>query len=780
MHRILVLAVCAYILGILAVRYNLLLFTLLFVGGLIYYVLVFLSLSPYKPVSTVLIIVLFFSAGLIRTAIVHQKINNLPPELGQETVMLGQIYAEPQVYGERTAYFVRIKTLGDHESDFKALLNILTPEPLPYRYGDYLRISGKLELPKRAKNPGEFDYRRYLERQGVLVQLNVRPDQVVLLKKASGNPFLNAALSAKNRVEQSVKSILPKKEADLFNSIFFGDKGLLTAEQKEMFSALGIMHVFAVSGSNVAVVLLVLLGLAILFKLAPLARNSMFVAGLLFYAAVTGFTPSVLRSTVMALGVLLAQWTLRQWDFYAGLAGAALFLLLWNPLMLFDSGFQLSFVVTWGLVYLTPLLEEALSFLPPWRTYLTVSLASQVAALPLTAYYFNIISLAALLMNLLVVPVIGITVILGMAVFLLALLWAPLAAPFIYSAGFLISILVRFLEWAGQYPWVALKTATPSMLLILSSYLCLVAVVELRKNKDISTRWFKLTLVFAALIFAVYLLPLPGHGKLEVTFLDVGQGDAVFIQTPGGKKILLDGGGENFAGTYNAGERVVEPYLTRRGVFTLDAVVNSHPDGDHLDGLFPVLKRVKTNFIITPPAAHFAAGYDEFLNLAEKLGYKHQELNRGDKLKLDGEKVVMEVLHPGDRPLPTDKSPDNNNSLVIRLTYGKVSFLLTGDLEAEGMAELMSQGVNLAATVLKIPHHGSRYGYDEAFYQKVSPRVVVFSVGKNNFGHPAPEITGYWEQEQVNIYRTDWDGAITFLTDGQSLTVNTMGREVRP
>lgn len=778
MYRILVLATGAFILGILAAQYHYLLFSLLFIGGLIFSTFYIASaanpqgLDSAKVLGIILLLILFFGGGVLRTELAQALIKTPSFERGKVQTLEGQIVAEAQVYEKRVVYTVKI----DRPWKTKILVNVLTEKDRPFEYGDYIRVQGALELPARAKNPGEFDYRQYLWRQGITLEVTVRPEQVHLVKKGWGNPLLELALGAKNKVIRAVEEYLPQKEANLFNSVFFGDKGLLTPSQKQLYGELGILHVFAVSGSNVATVMLVLLGLAVLLRLSPRARNCLMVLGLVFYTCVTGLTPSVIRASLMAFGILVSQWVLRRWDFYTGLALAALVLLLINPYYLQDSGFQLSFVVTWGLVYLTPFLDKVFIFLPLWRSLLTVTLAAQLVALPIIAYYFNIVSLAALWVNLLVVPVMGVIVTLGMVVFLLALLWPPLAAPFIFSAGFLLNLLARFLEWVGGFPWVAVKVPTPGLLLIILSYASLIALVELEKCKDRYPLYFKLTVVLCISVLAGYFFPSTPHGQLEVTFIDVGQGDAIFIQTPQGRRFLLDGGGENFTGTYNLGERVVVPYLIRRGIFSLDGVISSHPDGDHLAGLFPVLKEIKVNRVFTPPVSHFAQQYDEFINLALSQGSILSPLTAGDKIKVDGGKVMLEVLHPSSFPDPGSTS--NNNTLVLRLIFGRHQFLFTGDLEVEGMKKLLASSVPLTSTILKIPHHGSPDGFDLEFYRAVSPKAVVISVGKNNFGHPAQEIVDYWTGQGVKVYRTDWDGAVTFLSDGQRLLVRTMGREV--
>jgi len=776
MYRILVLATIAQILGILTITTDILLFTLLFVGGLTFYCLFFLSTSPYRPAVTLIFLFFCYAFGVGRTFQVENLFQQPPPGLGQNVTLTLQICAEPQKYPNRYLYITKIK---DSLYKGKILVSVVSQGEPSYEYGDIVQVKGKLELPKRAKNPGEFNYREYLRRQGVTGQINILPKNITLVGKGRLNPLLSGAIWAKERVQRNVNQLLPETEANLFNSIFFGDKGLLSAQQKEVFSQLGIMHIFAVSGSNVALVLIVLTGLAILLKLKPFRRNILLLLGLVFYSYLTALTPSVMRATLMAAGVILAEWYRRQRDFYTGLAASAFILLIWNPYNLFDSGFQLSYLVTWGIVYLQPYFQRFFHYLPGWGTYLTVGITSQLAALPLTAYYFNMISLVALVVNLLVVPVMGIIVNLGMFVFILTFLWTPLAAPFIYTGGLILTLLLKLLKWAGNLPYIAIKVATPNILLVIASYLSLILMVELYHKKELRFDFLRpLTVVLCICVFISFLLPPPLHGKLEITFIDVGQGDGIFVQTPQGRRFLIDGGGTNFLGTFNAGENIVVPYLTRRGIFKLDGVINTHPDGDHLAGLFPVIEVIKVVVALTPPPRFFADGYQEWGELLAKHDVSWKEGRGGQTLWLDDGRIKMEFLHPGEVPVVSKRSPDNDNSLVLKISYGNFSCLLTGDIEEDGLEAMLKQGGDFSCTVFKAPHHGSKYAFNQQFYLQADPEIVVFSVGQNNFGHPAPELIQYWEERNVAVYRTDYDGAVTFLTDGEKLEVRTMGREV--
>jgi competence protein ComEC len=254
-------------------------------------------------------------------------------------------------------------------------------------------------------------------------------------------------------------------------------------------------------------------------------------------------------------------------------------------------------------------------------------------------------------------------------------------------------------------------------------------------------------------------------GRLHVVFLDVGQGDAIFIQTPSGQQVLVDGG---------PSERVLLSQLGRHMPFwdrTIDAVLLTHPDLDHVTGLVPVLERYRVDTVIHRPMELDSEVYDYWLQLVEAEGATVYRGEAGLRLALD-EGLDVVVLHPGAELVSGEEGSANNNSVVTRLTYGQVSVLLTGDIEAVVEHQLVADGATLASTVLKAAHHGSCSSTTEEFLAAVDPEVVVVSVGADNdFGHPC---AGVLERlEEMTVYRTDEDGAVEIVTDGTQMWVET-------
>lgn len=371
-----------------------------------------------------------------------------------------------------------------------------------------------------------------------------------LLQSGGWTPLRFSAYVRRATV-QRIFTVLPEEQAAVLVGMLLGEKQYLPEDDANLYRNLGVMHVFAVSGLHVgfvAALVISLLGKVTINTTAGSARVLRFMvtgAVLLFYAALAGFSASVVRAVAMTLVGIFSYVVDRRKDFYNALALAALAWLLYRPLALFDAGFQLSFAAALGIYYLNPAADKLLSFLPDWRSIVTVPLVAQLALLPPLAYHFGTVSLVSLLANIPVVFAAGAIIILGIVIMALQFVFWPVAELLLFSAGMLIEMVQRYLDLLGHIPFAYLYLRMPLPLEIVLYYIILVGLREgimgnLPMAKD-KGRWLKRGLA-AALVILIIVGSIPGK-KLEVIFLDVGQGDAALVMTPGGKNILIDAAG---------------------------------------------------------------------------------------------------------------------------------------------------------------------------------------------------------------------------------------------
>ena len=428
-----------------------------------------------------------------------------------------------------------------------------------------------------------------------------------------------------------------------------------------------------------------------------------------------------------------------------------------------------------------------------WEIVL-LSLVIQWGMMPLLARDFHRVSLAGPLSNIPAVILTGIIVPLGFFTLVVTFIWARLAAALAKALGFCTGLLLATVEWFSRLPRVSWRIPGPPIWLVILFFVALVflaaaatAAAALRRSRT-ARRQLSPPIAFAewasAIVLAGLTILVASHpfapsierGKLEVSVLDVGQGDSIFAAFPDGRTMLIDGGGlagsEWIGGSRSGtdvGEEVVSPYLWSRGLKRLDVVALTHGDHDHMDGLHAVLANFKVGELWIGRDEDRPA-FRSLLEEARSRGVPIVHRNLGDNSDWNGAQV--DVLWPPGQEPPAKLA--NNNSLVLRLSDGQVHFLLVGDIEQRTEENLVEERIPLGADFLKVPHHGSKTSSTSAFLTAVAPRVAAVSVGESNpFGHPAVSTVERYQESGTRLLRTDRDGAITAITDGTTLSVQT-------
>ena len=678
---------------------------------------------------------------------------------------------------------------------------IQVPRYPAYRYGDVLKITGKLETPEPFDT---FDYRSYLERQGIYSVIYY--PGVEVLDHGQGLKPLQWIYSLRERLSASLARALPEPQGSLAQGILLGLRGNIPDSLNEAFSKTGTVHILAISGLNISIVIAMFLSLGILvFGRQRSIYIWLALVATWLYALLAGMNPPVIRAAIMGSLFLIAVYLGRQGSAIIALAFAAAVMVGIQPQLLWSVSFQLSFLAMAGLVFFYPYFQTwgrkgvASLFGARERIVATgnlitdgfaATLAAIVAVGPLIAYNFGVVSLVSPPATLLSLPALPAIIVIAAMVAFVGL-FAPLMAQILgWLAWLFLSYLVLIVEGFDALPHSSLAVSTVSAWYVWGYYAILAGAIALFNHRNqladfssrltsgikkvaegipkprlgFSTKWLiPVLLVVAILVWSVALTT--PDDKLHVSFLDVGQGDAILIQTPNGQDILIDGGPDSQNINLELSEKL--PFWDR----TIDLMVCTQPHADHVTGLVEVLQRYKVKQVLEPGVSYNSSIYQEWLRLIEDKGIEYNIGRAGQEIDL-GNGIEMEVLNPPEGLWEGTSDDVDNNGVVLRLSWGKLSFLFTADIREDVEFELIGQRANLKSTVLKVAHHGSETSTSQQFLAAVDPEVAVISVGADNsFGHPSPEMVErlIGRLGEDNVYRTNEDGTIEFVTDGERL-----------
>ncbi|MFN7914585.1 MAG: DNA internalization-related competence protein ComEC/Rec2 [Vicinamibacterales bacterium] len=662
----------------------------------------------------------------------------------------------------------------------------LAPEQMPaWRAGRRIRTTATLRRPARYLDPGVPDQERALARRGVSLVGSVKSGALVSVE--STGP-LHAELAARirgyaRRAIAAGVGAWSVRASGIVSAIVIGDRTGLDVDVERRLQESGTYHVIAISGGNIA--LLAGLTLAAFRVAGLLGRSAMLSAalGLLAYGIVVGGGASVERAVFMACVYFVGRaWDLRGPPFQSLLLAAGA-LCLADPLSVADPASLLTFGATLAIVAVAPLMpDEGLPRLVrPVSSLFTASLAVEVVLLPVAASYFSRVTVAGLVLNFAAIPLMAVTQFTGMAIVPLHAL-SPAAARTIGWVAFAgAEGLVHTADLVALATWSTWRVPPPSAIAMVIYYAALltasgVARQSVRLPALSAAPVFRLAIAAAAAA-GIWIVAPPalrathGDGRLHVTFIDVGQGDAALVRFPLGSSMLIDAGGLTGTATFDIGERVVMPVLWNAGVYRLEVLALSHGDADHIGGAPTLLHEFR------PPDVWEGVPVPPHQALARLRGATQLQctrwttLQRGDRTSIDG--VEVRVVHP---PLPDWERQDvrNDDSTVLELRWKEVSVVFTGDIGRETEQAIAPLFEPAALRVLKVPHHGSSTSSSNAFVRALKPDVAVISVGRsNNFGHPAAAVLERYDAVGAQVFRTDRDGAVSLETNGSAISVST-------
>ena len=695
-------------------------------------------------------------------------------DTSQILTLTGIVSGEPDIRNTQVNLKIAVESIqwAGYSQPVRGQILVQTPRYPVYEYGSRVVLRGTLNTP--PSNP-EFSYRDYLARQEVF-SLMARP-QIQLVGERQGSPFYHLIYDAKARGQQTIRHLLPDPEAGLASGILLGIAHATPPDLDEDFRTTGISHIVVISGFNIAIVAALFLRLGEpLF--GPRGAAVFATAGIGIYTILVGAEPSVVRAAIMGTVYVMAQSLLGRPNWAIGsLFFAAVGMTLYRPAILWDVGFQLSFAATLSLMlYANPLANhvrgwlsrrvaqrETQSILSVLNDAVLVTMAAQVLTLPLTMYYFQRLSLISLVANGFILPAQPGVMIWGGLAVILGSVWLPLGMPFGWIAYALLWYTIRMARLFARVPYAIVDFPFPlwALLLVYALIGAWTWYAHVDAEKQAAVRvWWRRTggrlALSGSLLASLLLWQGQAHtadGHLHLVFFDAGRGEAIFIQTPTGRQLLMDGGYYPTVTQDKVGQRL--PFWDRE----LDVVLVSDPSADYVAGLPPLLGRYHAGQLwLGNGGVGQSAEWQALLATAEANGIPIHTPQAGEVIEVE-DGVRLEILHTAE-----------GESLVVWLTYGEFSALLMGGATQAAEEALLASGRPLHPVVLKVGQMGDRRGSSERFLAAVRPSMaVVMNEPLSRWGYPHEEVVERITAVQAPLLRTDQLGTITVRTDGQQM-----------
>ena len=781
--------------------------------------------SIYRNKNVVFLpLILFFALGYL--SIQSWVVPNFPPNHvihyfdTHPWKIDGVIDTPVAKYSNRKKFILRTETLEGNNKSFPVTGKIrvtVSGHGLKLSMGDRIVFSGRMKSIRNFNNPGGFDYKRYMAFRKVYGTAYVSAQKLTLLKRNSETGISMIIANARRKISDLIDQTGQGKEKGVLKALIVGNRNSISKELKEAFNRAGIGHLLAISGLHIGIVataaflffkyLLSHIKLLLWHAWTKKGAVILSVIPVFVYGMLSGMSPSTQRAVIMVTVFLMAFLFEREHDPMNTLAVAALLILVVHPPSLFSISFQLSFTAVLAIIYglsrvQFPWVSESGGIKKPKRIkvatklfyFFMASFFAILGTMPLAMFYFNQISLVGLLANFIIVPLIGFVVVpLGLLAVFLYPLTVSVALGCLKAGAFVLAQAIGVINFFADLPFAAVKTVTPSYFEIGCFYVLFWAILNLRyvslktpagQDKVPGKSFIQKP---AAIIVLLAMLALSAdacfwlnnrfwHDDLRVTMIDVGHGSAALLELPKGYNILIDGGGFSDNSVFDIGARIIAPFLWQKKIKTVDTLVLSHPNSDHLNGLIYIAEHFNVKNVWTNNEAANTLGYKKFMEAVKKNRIHMPEYKEVAGIH-DINGVRLDICYPSldfikKRKLERWRNV-NNNSMVLKASFGAESFLFPGDIEIRAEYELAAiAGDKLKSTVLLAPHHGSKTSSSEMFIEKVNPEVIIISSGrKSRFGFPHPSVLKRYKEKGCRILGTARNGAVSMSTDGQTLMI---------
>ena len=786
----------------LAIRY-----TILFIIGIIIYRLTGVNIQNFLFYFSLLLITFLFAAfhfstrnklitfqlsislfvilaGVFLSAFQKPVYNYLPGEIyiQKDIVACGAVTGVELRKKSEISFSLETDTVSFANSKFNEHYNIIcrirdvSKSKLSSLYdkilpGNQIAVKGIFIKGRERRNPGEFDYNKYLHERGISGFIISNSTDEIKILNGHLNLFNSIIFRIRKSIDNEITKLHPDKTAAFIRGQILADRSNIDYNSVVEFINSGVAHILAVSGLNVGFIVLIILILFGRFNLY--LRSILMMTAIIMFMILTNSQPSVIRATIMSGIIVIGFITNRSTNIFNSLAVSALIILVIEPRQLFDPGFQLSYSAVFSIAAIYPVYQKMISstrlknkLIYYLLTYSGISLCAQIGTMPVTLIYFGKLSLVSLFTNLLVIPISGIIVGIGIFTLIINIVSPVIAVYYAVANNMLTSLMYYIIHVTGRFEYAFLWIRNFSLIDCFIFYFFLTTI--LISLIYLKSKFAKLSIaVLAGLNILVYCSLddkyLLNDSKLNLMMIDVGQGDSFLVKFPGGETALIDAG--ETTTNFDNGERIVLPLMNYLDIGKIDYGFISHIDLDHYGGFVYLINENKIAKIFKPEIdSSFSKDlrFEKFIHSKNiPVAYYVKEI-----IKLKEGRIY--VLNFSGSKL---KTTTNNRSGILKFVYGNNSILFTGDLEKKFEKKYLSYYRKfLHSDILKVSHHGSKTGSSEEFISAVKPGFGLISAGiQNKFGHPAAETLLKLKAAGSRIFRTDMSGGVLFSSDGDSI-----------
>lgn len=717
-------------------------------------------LRKRKSIIISILILNFFLAGLLTNYKIYNS--NLLNFANKNVYIQGLVVEKmntSDTYGTYAMKVLKIshnnKTLNCSE---KILLILKGSQNI--EVGDFIKGSGKINEIMQGSNPKLFDNKVYFQSKNILSSITLNNNEYTVLKNKKFK-FKKLTLKYKKNAIRTIESNLSEINSGIMKSIMFGDDTYLKSQTLDKFRKLGLSHILAVSGLHIGILSGFVILLLKFIKMNIKVSLLLSLITVWLYGFLLGYPVTVVRAFIMLLIFVMSKLVYKRYDIINSLLITAYILLLINPIQIYSIGYQLSFIIVMSLSLFSKSIENILESRSKLSKTFSALVAAQIGLIPISIYHFNYVSIFAIVSNLILVPFLTISLILSFILINISYI----SNIIVVYIGYVIELILNIFNYISKvmYNYLCFNyyLISPTITEIIVYYLMFLIAFKHINFYKYQKKINKVIIIYLFIIaISTNILNL-NISELNINFVDVGQGDCILVSA-NNKNYIIDAGGPIFT-KYNIGDKIVIPYLLKKGIKNIDGIFISHYDKDHCSAVPLLIEKLNVKRIFVGYIDINNDQCNDIINIANVNKLPINLIKKNSKIKISND-IEIFVLNPDNNMT----NSDNNNSLVLLLRYYNFKILFTGDIE-EVIENNIIEDYDIDIDLLKVAHHGSKTSSALEFIEEMNPEFAVFSVGKNNYGHPDKAILERYKKEDIKIFRTDEDGMI-----GVKLTKNSI------